>query len=110
MAYVPDHRRRWFGLFYLIAAGGLLIWGLTLLRPVLRGWLFVGYWSACYLCAVLALVTAWLDLRAIRRHARAERREQLAQALTKISREAQSHGGELPRPGGQPPKPPGYDA
>ena len=94
MPYVPNQRRRWFGLFYLITSSGLLIWGLTLLRPVLRGWLFVGYWLACFLCAWLALVTAWLDMRAIRRHARAEKRELLEHALTRIARDAP------PRPAG----------
>jgi hypothetical protein len=110
MAYVPNQRRRWFGLFYLITSAGLLIWGLTLLRPVLRGWLFVGYWFACFLGALLALVTAWLDLRAIRRHARAERRELLSQALTRISHELDDHGDEPPRPGAKPPQTPGHDA
>jgi hypothetical protein len=110
MTYVPDQRRRWFGLFYLISSGGLLVWGLTLLHPVLRGWLFVAYWFACFLCALLALVMAWLDLRAIRRQARAERRELLDQALSRISRDAQPHGHGPTGPGHRTPSPPRHDA
>lgn len=106
MPYVPDQRRRWFGLFYLIASAGLLIWGLTLLRPVLRGWLFIAYWCACFVCALLALLTAWLDMRAIRRQARADRRELLSQALTHISREARGHTDEPNRPSEPPTRPP----
>lgn len=74
MAIEVNLRRRWFGLFHLIVSAGLLIWGLTLLRPVLRGWLFLGYWLVCFCFALLALVTAWLDWRSVQRQARAERR------------------------------------
>jgi hypothetical protein len=81
MAIQVNLRRRWFGSFHLIVSGGLLIWGLTLLRPVLRGWLFLGYWLACFLFALLALITGWLDWRSVRRQARAERRELLFEAL-----------------------------
>ncbi len=101
MAFIPDQRRRWFGLFYLIASAGMLIWGLTLLRHILRGWLFIAFWFACFLCAVLALVMAWLDLRAIRRHVRCEQRELLNQALDRIAREA-----EKSRPATEPKPPP----
>ena len=36
-----DKRRRWFGLFYLLVAGIMLIWGTTWLSPYLKGWKFV---------------------------------------------------------------------
>lgn len=81
MAIQVNLRRRWFGLFHLIVSGGLLIWGLTLLRPVLRGWLFIAYWFACFVFALLALVTGWLDWRSVRRQARAERRALLLESL-----------------------------
>lgn len=110
MPFVPDQRRRWFGLFYLISSGGLLVWGLTFLHRVLRGWLFVAYWFACFLCALLALVTAWLDLRAIRRQARAERRQLLEQALGRISREARQFDRDPKHPGDRAPSPPRHDA
>lgn len=85
MPIPPDPRRRWFGLLYLIIAGGLLVWGLTWLEPVLRGWLFVGYWFTCAMFAVLAFITAWLDLRALRRHERAQRRALLEQSIQDLA-------------------------
>lgn len=93
MAIQVNLRRRWFGLFHLIVSGGLLIWGLTLLRPVLRGWLFIGYWLACFLFALLALIAGWLDWRSVRRQARAERRGLLQEALERPGRDPR------PRPG-----------
>lgn len=81
MAITINHRRRWFGLLHLILSGGMLIWGLTLLRPVLRGWWFIGYWLACLVFALLALTTGWLDWRSVRRQLREERRHLLLEAL-----------------------------
>jgi hypothetical protein len=62
-----DRRRRWFGLLFLTMAGGMLIWGLTLLEPHLRGWSFVIYWLLCLGFTLAAMVIAWVDWRAIRR-------------------------------------------
>ncbi len=72
-----EARRRWFGLFYLILAAGMLIWGQTLLRPRLRGMAFVAYWMACFVLTGLAIITAILDLRATRRRSTDERRQLL---------------------------------
>lgn len=88
MPLQPDARRRWFGLLHLIVSAGLLIWGLTLLEPLLRGWLFVGYWLACAGFALLALLNGWLDWRAMRRQMRAERRELLLRTLGVIRDQA----------------------
>ena len=63
-------RRRWFGVFFLMMAAGMLIWGETLLKPMLRGTGFVIYWLACFGFTVLAMLTALLDLRAVRRRTR----------------------------------------
>jgi hypothetical protein len=91
-------RRRWFGLLHLIIAGGMLIWGLTLLREVLRGWLFVAYWLACLGFTLLAILYAWLDLRAIRRRARQERQELRARTAAAVVRELQPPGPGSNRP------------
>lgn len=111
MSVQPDARRRWFGLFHLIVSAGMLIWGLTLLEPVLRGWLFVGYWLACAGFALLALVIGWLDWRAVRRQMRAERRELMRRALGKIHDamppEA-SPGSKHDSPPAAPPAPPKF--
>lgn len=92
MALKINVRRRWFGLLYLILSGGLLIWGLTWLRPVLRGGWFVAYWLTCLGLALAALGVAWLDWRSVRRQLRAEQRALLEHALDKIRQN------EPPRP------------
>jgi Flp pilus assembly protein TadB len=95
-----NRRRRWFGLLYLILSGGLLIWGLTWLGPVLRGVGFVLYWLACLALALAALGVAWLDWRSVRRQWRAGQHELLEHALDTISRPGS------PCPPAAPPEPP----
>jgi hypothetical protein len=77
MADSADARRRWFGLLFLTLAAGMLIWGQTLLRSWLKGWLFVGYWLICFLLTALAILIAILDMRATRRRTRAEQHDLL---------------------------------
>ena len=81
-----QERRRWFGAFYLALAGLLLIWGQTLLRPYLRGWAFLVYWLACFIFTTLAMIVAWLDLRAVRQ----QLRQQQFTLIEKTLREAGS--------------------
>jgi hypothetical protein len=69
-----DARRRWFGLFFLVVAASLLIWGETILRPRLIGITFVLYWFVCFVMTALAIVVAILDMRATRRRIRDEQR------------------------------------
>lgn len=75
MSAAIDARRRWFGLFFLIVAGGMLIWGQTVLRAHLSGWGFVVYWLACFVFTMLAILTALLDIWIVRRRSRQARRE-----------------------------------
>lgn len=70
-------RRRWFGLLYLTLAAGMLIWGQTILRPVLTGVWFLCYWLVCFVLTSLAIVTALLDIRATRRRTRQEQQDLL---------------------------------
>ena len=81
-----DALRRWFGLFFLALAFGLLIWGQTILRTRLEQHLklFVFYWSACFLLTFAAIVTALLDVRATRKRARAEQEELVQRTLNEI--------------------------
>ncbi len=72
-----DMRRRWFGLFFLVVAAGMLIWGETILRPWLVGYAFIGYWLICFIMTGLAILVALLDLRATRQRSRDERRDLL---------------------------------
>src|SRR5256885_16639383 len=74
-----DARRRWFGVFFLILAAGMLIWGQTFLKPYLEGVGFVIYWLACMGFTALAMLTALLDIWAIRRRTRDQQRDLLRQ-------------------------------
>src|SRR5439155_11069356 len=72
-----DVRRRWFGMIFLLIAAGMLIWGQTILKPHLEGIGFVLYWLACMAFTGLALVTALLDIWAVRRRTREQQRDLL---------------------------------
>ena len=76
-----DARRRWFGVFFLIVAVGMLIWGQTVLEPHLKGVIYLIYWFACFLMTLIAIVIALLDVRALRRHSREEQRDLIERTL-----------------------------
>jgi hypothetical protein len=76
--------RRWLGLFCLAVAAGMLIWGQTILKPVLQGLGFVIYWGICFFFTVSAIVIALLDVRAVRHRIKAEQAELLAKTLQEI--------------------------
>ena len=82
--------RRWFGLFFLAVAFGMLIWGQTVFRPRLEKHpgLFVFYWCACFAMTGAAIVTALLDMRATRRRARAEHDHLVQRTLKEIDGDA----------------------
>ena len=82
-----DVRRRWFGVFFLLIAAGMLIWGQTILKPHLEGIGFVLYWLACLAFTGLALLTALLDIWAVRRRTREQQRD----LLQRIFDEAESN-------------------
>lgn len=90
-------RRRWFGMFFLVVAAGMLVWGQTVLEPALRGMAFILYWLTCLVFIGLALITAWLDLRALRRATLEEHRELLERTLREVEREAESGEGNSER-------------
>ena len=88
MADKRDFGRRALGVFFLLASLGLLLAGETLLRERLRTRpvMFLVYWLGCFGFVGLAFLTAVLDLLAVRRRARAERRELLESTLRQIAR------------------------
>ena len=63
-----DRRRRRLGIFFLLSAGGLFVWKQTLLESYLKGFVFLGYWSLCFLFNLLAALTAIRDIRAVLRY------------------------------------------
>ncbi|HMO64147.1 MAG TPA: hypothetical protein PKE47_02790 [Verrucomicrobiota bacterium] len=56
-----DHRRRRWGLAFVLGAAWLTAWGLTLLEPRLRGWGFILYWLGTAALAGLAFLPGLLD-------------------------------------------------
>jgi hypothetical protein len=59
----------------------LTVLGATLWRAALGGPLFALYWSWCFLCVLLAMVAAGIDLALLRRAARQQRRQLIADQL-----------------------------
>ena len=55
----------------------MLIWGQTILKSYLEGIGFVLYWLACMAFTGLALLTALLDIWAVRRRTREQQRDLL---------------------------------
>ena len=87
MSNSADALRRWLGTFFLIMAAGLLIWGQTVLQPVLAGFGFIAYWTTCFIFTLLAIIAALLDVHAMRRHAREAQRELARRTLALIEAE-----------------------
>ena len=87
-----DARRRWFGVFFLMIAAGMLIWGQTLLKPYLEGVGFVVYWLACMGFTALAMVTALLDIWAVRRRTRAQQAELLQHIFDEAESDQKKEG------------------
>jgi hypothetical protein len=99
MTNPSDARRRWFGLFFLFLAGGMLIWGETLLKPVLgRGVGFVVYWFACFVLTGLAMLIALLDFFIVRRRTRKEQHELLSDATADLEPTPEENSKQTTRP------------
>jgi hypothetical protein len=72
---------------FLLMAGGMLIWGQTVLKSSLQDLWFILYWLVCTLFTLLALLIALLDLRAIGRRVRNEQRELVHRTLQDVERQ-----------------------
>jgi hypothetical protein len=83
-----DALRRWLGAFCLTVAAGMLIWGQTLLKPLLKGWMFIVYWTLCFVFTFGAIVIAIMDIRALRRRTRQEQKELLERTLAEVERDS----------------------
>lgn len=75
MLTAADALRRWFGMLSLALASGMLIWGQIVLAPHLKGMGFIIYWAICLFLTLTAIIIALLDIHAVRRRTREERRE-----------------------------------
>jgi hypothetical protein len=81
-------RRRWFGAIVLGAAFLMLIAGQTVLKTRLKDFGFLIYWSVCLGFTCLAIVVAFLDVRALGRRVRQERHQLLETTLNQIQSDA----------------------
>ncbi len=88
MSNSADALRRWLGLFCLAVAAGLLIWGQTILKPLLDGLAFILYWGICFFFTFAAIFIAMLDMRAVRQRTRREQAELIQKTLEKIEAES----------------------
>ena len=74
-------------MFFLLIALGLLVWGQTVLQPHLRGMGFILYWVACFVFTGLAMLTALLDMRAVRRRIRDQQRDLVQRTIRRMEEE-----------------------
>ena len=89
-------RRRIVGCIFLTVAVLLLAAGETVLSGRLSGVGFVLYWMVCFICTGLAMVVAYLDLRAVQRQTREEQRELVKDTLKEIETDAKKRPGQEP--------------
>jgi len=71
----------------------MLIWGHTFLKPYLEGVGFVIYWLACMGFTGLAILTALLDIRVVRRRTRDKQRD-LIRHIFEDGKSAQENKGD----------------
>src|SRR5262245_35885187 len=93
MANPADALRRWLGMFCLAVSAGMLIWGQTVLKPHLEGVPFLIYWAICFLFTMGAIFIALIDLRAVRRRLRKERRDLVERAMKELARPGEDYEG-----------------
>lgn len=91
--------RRWFGLFFLALAFGLLIWGQTVLRDRLKGVSFLIYWGCCFFFTLAAIVTALIDVRATRKQSQKEHENLVQRTLDEMERKRESDDESQDKPG-----------
>ncbi len=82
-----DARRRSLGLFFLLLAVVMVIWGQTLLHPYLEQLSFVLYWLACMFCLLVAVAMAVLDVWVMGRRNRCQQEELYKRTLMEIELE-----------------------
>ena len=72
----------------LLCALALLVAGETILKSRLDGVVFLLYWGLCFVLTGLAILTAYIDARALQIKSRKETRELLQTTLNKIQNDA----------------------
>jgi hypothetical protein len=87
-------RRRWFGALCLLAAVILLVADEYLIKGRLGNWGKLAYWFVCFAFTMLAILAAFLDLRALRRSTRDEQRTLFEDTLRNIPDERKGKAGD----------------
>lgn len=80
-------RRRWFGALCLLAAGGMLVAGETVLKGRLSPVGFLLYWIGCFTVTALAVTAALLDAARVRAESRHEQSALFEETHHKIESE-----------------------
>jgi|SRR4051812_6403785 hypothetical protein len=83
-------KRRWVGAIVIVAAVVMLICGQTVLKTSLSGVVYLAYWLVCFLLTGLAVLIAFLDVRALQYRIREEQRDLLETTLKKIEKETKA--------------------
>ena len=81
-------RRRWIGALALLAALAMLVCGQGAFKGRLGGMGFVIYWLLCFGFTGLAILMAFLDVRALRNRLRQEQRDLLMTTLKNLETDA----------------------
>src|SRR5215469_5895572 len=83
-------RRRWFGALALGGALLMLVAGGTVLNGRLVGLAFLLYWGACLALTVVAILIAFIDMRAVQYQLRQEKHDLIQSTIENIQKDAQT--------------------
>src|SRR6476660_5874445 len=81
-------RRRWMGGIALFGAIAMLICGETVLKTTLAGGAYLIYWLTCFILTGLAIVLAFMDVRALQRRIRDEHKDLIEGTIERIQSDA----------------------
>ena len=93
MHNLRDAFRRWLEMLCLSLGAGMLFWGHIVLRPHLRGWGFICYWTGCFLFSLVSTLLALQDLVVIYRRTRQQQAQLRRRGLDEVRRNSVHHGG-----------------
>ncbi len=83
-------RRRWLGVAFLATALVMLVAGETIFKGRLSLLGSLLFWLVCFVCTIVAVIIAFLDVRAMGREVSKAQRELFNSTLKKIELDAQS--------------------
>jgi hypothetical protein len=90
MALDANARRRWFGAIAVLAALAMVICGETVLRDRLDPFATLIYWLVCMILTGVAVMMAFLDVRALGQRTRQEQRALFEATLKKIKSDVEA--------------------